>query len=250
MNSPEWPPVTLVTATYNAANHLPNLLASIHAQGYPNLEWIVVDGGSVDGTLDLLRENADVVTQWISEPDQGIYDAWNKGLKLARGEWIGFLGADDVLMPDAIEAMVRIIDSLSEPPDFTCGRVMMTRVRIERETIGLPWDWSMFRRYMCVAHTGALHRAAYFERYGTFDTSFRISGDYELLLRAGPSLRVGYIDQVLVHSELGGVSNRNALVFKENLRAKLRHHACGIWEGTAFMLGAWFMWALRRKLAR
>lgn len=244
------PFISIITSTLNAAKQLPRLAASIHAQQSAHLEWIVIDGGSTDGTLDLLRSNALGVTRWISEPDRGIYDAWNKGLALARGEWIAFLGADDELVSGAIEAMLQAIASTPAFPDFICGRVEMAASGSSVTTIGRPWAWSIFRRYMCVAHTGALHHASYFERFGTFDSGFKISGDYELLLRAGAELKTSYIGQVLVRSELGGVSNCNPAVFTENFRAKRRHKACGWLEGRAFMAGAWFMWALRRRLGR
>lgn len=247
---PGKPLVSIITATYNAAGYLPNLARSIRGQTYGNVEWIVVDGSSKDGTLDILRQNEDVVDYWISEPDRGIYDAWNKGLRLARGEWVCFLGADDQLLPDAIESMVNCVLFSQRSLEFVSGRVKLFQDGKGGRTIGRPWNWSEFRRYMCVAHTGSMHRATYFRQYGEFDASYRISGDYEILLRAGRHLRAGFVDQVLAHAALGGVSNRENTVFRENLRAKLRHGACGPLTGIVFMAWAQFKWTMRGLLGK
>lgn len=244
------PLVTLITATYNAAGHLPDLVGSIREQTYGNIEWIVVDGASKDGTFDIFQENEDVIDHWVSEPDQGIYDAWNKGLQLARGEWVCFLGADDRLLPSAIESMVNCALSSLRPLEFISGRVQLFQDGKASRTIGRPWNWSEFRRYMCVAHTGAMHRATYFRQYGEFDASYRISGDYEILLRAGRHLRAGFVDQVLAHAVLGGVSNREKAVFRENLRAKLQHGACAPMTGIVFMVWAQFKWTMRGFLGK
>ena len=91
------PLVTIITATYNAASSLQATISSIRQQSYVNIEWIIVDGGSSDDTVRILQQNDDVIQFWTSEPDNGIYDAWNKGIARARGEWIGFLGAGLIL---------------------------------------------------------------------------------------------------------------------------------------------------------
>lgn len=246
----EKPLVTIITSTYNAAAHLPSVIRSIREQTYDNIEWIVVDGASTDGTLDIIRQNEDVVDRWISEPDKGIYDAWNKGLGLAKGEWVCFLGADDRLSPDAIAAMLSCASAAEEPLDFISGRVALFRDRKQTRTIGRPWVWSDFRRYMCVAHTGAMHRASYFQRYGGFDTSYRISGDYEILLRAGRDLRAGFVDSVVAYALLGGISNREKKVFRENLKAKLCHGASTPLVAGLFMVWARVKWTLRNFLGR
>ena len=84
------PLITIITATYNAAQYLPRTIKSIREQTYENIEWIIIDGNSTDETIELIQQNEDVIDYWMSEPDAGIYDAWNKGISLARGEWIAF----------------------------------------------------------------------------------------------------------------------------------------------------------------
>lgn len=247
---PNKPLIAIITATYNAAEYLPSLARSIREQTYNNVEWIVVDGASKDGTLEVIRQNEDVIDRWISEPDRGIYDAWNKGLGLASGEWICFLGADDRLLPDAIESMVNCALGAPQSLEFVSGRVQLFQDGKAGRTIGRAWNWPEFRQYMCVAHTGAMHRVSYFKQYGEFDTSYRISGDYEILLRAGSNLRAGFVDKILTHAVLGGVSNRDKTVFRENLSAKLLHGACTPLGGFMFMVWAQFKWILRRFLGK
>ena len=107
-NSADRPLVTVVTAVFNGQPNLAGCLESILRQDYPNIEHIVVDGGSSDGTVDVLRQYDDRIAYWQSEPDKGVYDAWNKALAEAHGEWICFLGVDDELLPRAVSAYMAL----------------------------------------------------------------------------------------------------------------------------------------------
>lgn len=243
---PGKPLVSIITSTYNAAEHLPYVIKSIREQTYDNVEWIVVDGASQDRTLDILGQNEDVIDYWASEPDNGIYDAWNKGLRLAQGEWICFLGADDRIVSDAIEVMVEVGASSPIPLDFVCGKVELYRGPSLIRTIGKPWSWRRFKKYMCVAHTGAMHSATYFDRHGVFDDSFRISGDYEVLLRAGAQLKAAFVPKVVARMQVGGESNRSSAVFQEALRARLMHAVTTPWAGRVDAVWAECKWNIRR----
>lgn len=240
------PLITIITATYNAAEHLPAAIKAIRAQTYANFEWILIDGNSVDGTQDHFRNHEDVIAYWLSEPDRGIYDAWNKGLRLARGEWVCFLGADDQLMPDGLALLVALAQQSLAPFDFICGRVAFYRGDVLVRTIGRPWDWHRFKAFMSVAHTGALHHRSYFNHYGEFDSSFKISGDYELLLRSGPNLKAGFVDKVVARMQVGGQSNENATVFQEALRARLMHGLTTPLAGRLDAIWAEAKWRIRR----
>lgn len=185
---PDKPLVTVVTSTYNAARHLPAAAKSIREQTYGNLEWIVVDGMSTDGTVEILREYEDVIDHWISEPDEGIYDAWNKGLGLARGQWVCFLGADDFLWSnDAMERAAQVLAAAIPPFRVVYGKVMMVAPTGESiHAVGEPWTPGVkkrFRQLMSIPHPGTFHHISLFEDKGDFDPAYRISGDYELLLR-------------------------------------------------------------------
>jgi glycosyltransferase involved in cell wall biosynthesis len=242
------PLVSIITSTFNAVTHLPAAIESIQSQNYQNFEWIIIDACSNDGTVDLIKQHEDVIDYWISEPDKGIYEAWNKGLAVAQGEWVCFLGADDSLMPNAISDMLAYQKQSAEQFDFICGRVEMYDGNKLLRTIGRPWDWIIFKQYMCVAHTGALHRRSYFERYGEFDTTFRISGDYELLLRSGETLKAGFISKVIARMQIGGQSNGNAVVFEEVLRVRLLHGLTTPFWGKLHAKWSEVKWHLRRYL--
>lgn len=242
------PLVSIITATFNAAEHLPVAIKSIQAQSYDNFEWIIVDGGSTDGTMELIQQHDAAIDYWISEPDKGIYDAWNKGLRAARGEWVCFLGADDLIMPDAISSMLAFEALSLDRMDFICGRVDMYDGDKLLRTIGRPWEWTRFKQYMCVAHTAALHHISYFKRYGEFDPSFRISGDYEMLLRSGPELKAGFVNSVVARMQIGGQSNGNVVVFKDALRARLMHNLTTPALGYVHAKWSRIKWHIRRLI--
>ena len=200
------PLVTIITATFNAEATLLACLKSVKAQDYPRIQHLVIDGASKDGTVAILREHAGESVAWISEPDRGVYDAWNKGLARAEGEWIAFLGADDVLLLDAVSAYMRLAKEHPEA-EYLSSYVGWISPGGKPRRIGGPWVWSRFRRYMCTAHVASMHRRSLFERIGTYDDKLRIVADYELLLRAGPSLKTAFLPQVTVQMQGGGNSD-------------------------------------------
>jgi glycosyltransferase involved in cell wall biosynthesis len=216
------PLISIVTSSFNDYSLLKKTFANIAAQTYPNIQYIVVDGGSSDGTVELLESSASVVDVWISEPDQGIYDAWNKAILLSKGDYIAFLGAGDTYLPEGLEALVNLA-VMNKNAEFIYGNVSVEGEKQRSRIIGRPWSWHLFRRYMCTTHVGALHSKKLFERYGLFDISYQIAGDYELLLRPAEKLIAAYINQAVVVMLAGGISQRNFKVLYEVKRAKLQH---------------------------
>ena len=184
------PIVSIVIASLNAIKTLPNCLNSILDQTYDSLEVIVVDGASIDGTIQFMEGVDDHRLTWLSEPDDGVAAAWNKGTKLARGRWICFLGADDVFLRTT--ALEQITKKLSSVPNdvvlvysgllYLCGNQVIGRK-------GSRWrdPWSFWSRWLSVRlpvpHPGAFHRKNLFAEYGGFDESFRIAMDTEFLIR-------------------------------------------------------------------
>lgn len=176
-----------MVAAYNGAATLQQCINSVALQTYQHKELIIIDGGSADGTVELLKSNQQKITYWSSGPDQGIYHAWNKALPRARGEWISFLGADDHLWDEHV--LTRMAEGLAKlPPEIRVayGQIMLLNGAGERlYAIGEPWERlkHRFHKSMCIPHPGTMHRRSLFEEHGGFDESFRIAGDYELLLR-------------------------------------------------------------------
>jgi glycosyltransferase involved in cell wall biosynthesis len=181
------PLISIIIATYNSKATLQQCIDSVAQQTYPHKELIIIDGGSTDGAVELLKANSHKISYWSSEPDRGIYHAWNKGLARAGGEWICFLGADDHFWNEHV--LTRMAGELAElPPDIRVayGQIMLLNVSGERlYAVGEPWERlkQRFLKSMCVPHPGMMHRRSLFEKHGGFDESFRIAGDYELLLR-------------------------------------------------------------------
>lgn len=215
------PLVTVIIAVFNGEKYIADAINSVANQTYTNIELIVIDGGSKDSTIDILRTHAEHIVYWVSEPDSGIYDAWNKGLAVANGEWIAFLGSDDLYYPTAIKDYVEYIAlHKSEDLDFVSSRIELVSSDLQpTKVVGERWTWDIFRKNMSVAHPGALHSRKFFSKYGVFDSRYRMAGDYEVLLRAREGLAAGFLDKITVMMRVGGASTDLA-VFKENYRAK------------------------------
>lgn len=209
------PRVTVITATFNDAHNLAVTVKSIREQSYKNIEWIVIDGGSKDHTVEMLRKNEDVISYWVSEPDSGIYDAWNKGVLLAKGEWISFLGAGDVYHHEAVEAYMKAIHATIHAVDFVSSRVrLVDSSDVELKVLGASFDWDVYNKYMCVAHVGAFHHKRLFEKYGLFDTTYSSAGDYEFLMRCGAGINALFLPDVTVNMLSGGISNGRKGVYE------------------------------------
>jgi glycosyltransferase involved in cell wall biosynthesis len=214
------PLFTVVTVVYNAVNTIDRAAESVWRQTERNFEYIVVDGGSSDGTVAKIQARSDQINYWISEPDSGIYNAWNKALARARGQWISFLGADDQYAPDALQQYAHAIDA-NPWAEFVSSRVQLMQGERPTRIIGKPWTWKSFARYMTVAHVGAQHKRSLFDEAGNFDEDYKICGDYEFLLRFRSRLRALFINRVTAFMDSGGISASNAhLAFLETERAK------------------------------
>jgi glycosyltransferase involved in cell wall biosynthesis len=219
MNS--FPLVSIVTSVYNSVDTIEETILSVKNLNYKNIQYLIIDGGSTDGTLNIIENHLDFIDVFISEKDNGIYDAWNKGVINSKGEWILFLGADDKLKFDSIDKLLLpvIKSTIDSKYDYISGRSEIIHNNKLLKVTGEAWVWDKFRRYMCTAQCAALHNKELYSEIGLYDVSFKISGDYELLLRKKSGLRAAYVDEVVVEFKTGGVSNRNYSVLFETYRA-------------------------------
>ena len=218
--------VTIIIATFNVGDTLQRCIDSILSQSYRNWTLIVIDGGSTDNTVDIIQKNTHIISHWESEPDNGIYHAWNKAIRHARGDWITFLGADDAFSdPGALTAMVEASDG----SDLVFGRIaLLDKDRRRRRVIGAPWEWKRLKCYQMLAHPGALHRRGLFDELGYFDERYRIAGDYDFLLRVGPGARTTFVDRVIVDFSDSGVSRKQIVrTLKETRSIQRAHPAIG-----------------------
>jgi glycosyltransferase involved in cell wall biosynthesis len=213
------PLVSIVTAVFNGQQHLAKCLDSVLYQDYPNIEHLVTDGGSTDGTLDVLRDYDDQIAYWKSEPDNGVYDAWNKSLIEARGEWICFLGSDDEFLPGAISAYMALAETHPEA-EYLSSRERWVHPSGYERIRGGPWTWKKFSQWNCIAHVGSMHRRTLYDRFGIYDTSFGTASDYEFLLRSRGSLKTAFMPNITVMMRAGGMTDaRGALA--DATRAKI-----------------------------
>lgn len=226
-----FPLISIIVAVYNGANTLQKCIDSVAQQTYANRELIIIDGGSKDVTVELLKENQEAIDYWISESDRGIYNAWNKGLTQARGDWICFLGADDYFWDaQVLENMVETLQKLPPEIRVAYGQVMLVDSnRDSLHAIGEPWDGikSRFKQIMSIPHPGVMHRSGVFQQHGQFDETFRIAADYELLLREFKKNDACFIPGlVTVGMMQGGISSdpANSLLAMQEIRRAQRMH--------------------------
>ncbi|MBN2310388.1 MAG: glycosyltransferase [Candidatus Hydrogenedentes bacterium] len=236
VDTPEEPLVSVITIVLNGAAYLEQTIQSVLGQTYKNIEYIIVDGGSEDGTLDIVRRYEEHLAYWISEPDGGLFYAMNKGMGLATGSVIGMVNSDDWYAPDAVEAAVRAIDG----HDVVCGNIC--RVYTNFEVVVRPRFDRRRRRCFC-PHPAVFVRAEVY-RSKLFDTRYAVAGDIEffldLYLRLGVQFRC--IDQVLTCMRAGGWSGQHRLRgYKELLGIRARF---GDWRGVAQIV-----WKLSKFLA-
>ena len=246
--------ISLITACYNSAKTIKTAIDSVLSQKGVEIEYIVVDGGSKDGTVDLLKSYEPKFNgwmRWISEPDKGMYDAINKGIKMATGDVVGILNADDVLASD--DTLAHIVsafntDSYPLAPDSSRIDAVYADIRFVKEGESVEavrkaetvrycsakrWRPWMFRFAAMVPHPSFYVRRECFERLGGYSLDYRICADFELELRYLylAKLRAAYLPECVVVMRMGGMSTAgwrsNVLINREDLRA-LRAH--GIWS--------------------
>lgn len=202
-----YPKLTIITASYNGAKTLEKSINSVLNQNYPNLEYIIIDGGSTDGTVDVIKRYERHLSYWVSEPDKGIADAWNKGLCKATGEIISMVNTDDWYEPDSFK---RIAEIFQQEPfvDIIHGNVRYwnngKRLWIRKPHLQQEFFW----KFMPYLFPSCFIRRPLYEKYGLFDSAYKLTMDYELLLRFFlRGVHFMYLDETIANFQLGGVSD-------------------------------------------
>jgi glycosyltransferase involved in cell wall biosynthesis len=223
------PTVSVIIAVLNRASTLQRCLDSVSRQTHRPLELIVFDGGSSDGSREILETNSAKITHWQSAPDRGIPHAWNMALERATGEWICFLGADDQFASST--TIARLVGAAHDPTiNYVSGQAALIDDAGQiRRIIGTRWNWERMKRYQHIAHPGSIHRRDLFERFGNFDERYPIAFDYEFLLRAGRSVGAEFVKELITLMGKAGQSNTQAWrAFRENRRIHTLHPEIGI----------------------
>jgi len=206
--------VSIVTAVYNSKHYIEGCIKIVLRQNLPHLEYIVIDGGSTDGTLDIIKRYDADISKWTSGPDGGIYDALNKGIRLATGHVIGVLHADDMYAHDGV--LAKVVSGMTAHNVDSCYGDLLYVDKNDTEKIirywkSRPYEKGMFGRGWMPPHPTFFVRKEIYERYGSFNTDFRIASDYELMLRFLEKEKIStwYIPEVLIKMRTGGASNRS-----------------------------------------
>jgi glycosyltransferase len=221
--------VSIITAALNNRDTIEDSIRSVLSQKYENVEYIVVDGGSTVGTVEIIQKYKDKITKWVSESDKGIYHALNKGLKMSTGDVIGFLHADDIYAHNMVIDLVvsRIVNCNTE----SCYGDLLYVHKKNPDKIIRYWKScyyteGLFQRGWMPPHPTFFVRRNIYERHGYFNTNFKIAADYELMLRFLEINKISthYIPEVLVKMRTGGKSNRSLknLIIKSSEDYKAR----------------------------
>lgn len=241
--SPEQPTISVVTVVFNGKAELLQTLRSVQEQTYPNVEYIVIDGGSTDGTLDALKDHSQDIDFWISERDNGIYDAFNKGSRSLTGEWTIFLGAGDVLRSkDVLSEIAHAAATVPPGTEILYGQVAIVTtdgrlVEIENEA----WSESKGKwsggRPMIPHHQGVFHHRTLFMGDAPFDTSYRICADSKLVIQSILKHEPQFARVVVTSSPLGGISTQPKYALlraKEVLRVNREVAYRNVWNERFF----------------
>ena len=246
------PLITIITACFNSAATIRGTIESVLNQTYNNIEYIIVDGKSTDSTVEIIKrfeqmfKEKRISFKHVSEKDCGIYDAWNKGIKMANGDWICFLGSDDKLCMNAMKSYEKVIVN-NKNLEYISSKVKLVKNNKIIKILSGKWKWKIFKRYMNVAHVGSLHSMTYFKKYGLYNTDFNIAGDYELLLRSKENLKYYFLNEVTAEMDAGGISNNQ--VYKALLETK--YAKINTADSNKYIANIYFYWALlKAKLKR
>jgi len=209
--------VSIITVCFNSAKTIEQTIKSVLSQTYNNIEYIIIDGCSTDGTLDIIKKYKDDISYWVSEPDNGIYDAMNKGLAKATGDVIGIINSDDWYDAETVANVVETF--LTSDCDFVHGDIIRVyedtnlQVRCKPSSISKRWHKTAFY------HPTWFIRKKIYEEYGFFRTEFLICGDYELLLRLYKNnVKMCYVENNLAYYRMDGFSNKQTFIGYQEIR--------------------------------
>lgn len=226
--------ISIITVTHNSAKFINDCLKSVKTQNYNNIEHIVIDGNSTDETLPLLYSKRDQIKELISEPDKGVYDAMNKGIKIATGEVIGFLNSDDFYVNNKIISKVASVFNNNSSIDACYADLVYTQ-QMDTSKIIRYWKSNKFivgsfSKGWRPPHPTFFVRSSVYKRFGQFDLDYSISADYELMMRFFEKYKIDvcYIPELWVKMRIGGLSNKNLKnILKQNqedLNALKKHN--------------------------
>jgi glycosyltransferase involved in cell wall biosynthesis len=213
--------VSIITVSYNSSKTIEKTIKSVLNQTYDNIEYIIIDGNSSDGTKDIIKmyeSKFEGRMKWISEEDNGIYDAMNKGINMASGKWVGIINSDDWYHYDAITNVVNC-DNNSSDPDVIFGNLKFIYNFGEKDyyvNIDQPKNLSILENGKTIHHPSVFIKKKIYDKFGVYNTDYKLAADYELLLRFYlNNLNFKYCNANIAYFRAGGASNNALALIKE-----------------------------------
>jgi glycosyltransferase involved in cell wall biosynthesis len=206
--------ISIITVTFNSARTIEQTIKSVIGQTYKNIEYIIVDGGSTDSTLSIIDRYRNYLSKFVSEKDNGIYDALNKGIRMATGDVIGILHSDDFYIDDHV--IEKVVSSFSKnASDAVYADLYYVGVentdKIVRKWHSGNYSHGMFVNGWMPPHPTFFVKREIYTKYGSFDLQFKSAADYELMLRLihKNKIKLGYLNEFIVKMRVGGKSNQS-----------------------------------------
>lgn len=211
------PKISIITITYNSAKTVERTIKSVVSQGYPNLEYLIIDGVSKDETLEIVDKYKESIAVISSEPDKGISDAFNKGISKATGEIIGIINSDDILLPGALQA---IADNYDPSVGVYRGNTVVWNPETDQKFRAVPtMDFSMYKLNPIVCHQSTFVTKTAYEKYGAYKVDYKFMMDADLLIRLYRNkVSMKYVNSDLAVSTAGGVTDTSS--YKKKLPEK------------------------------
>lgn len=244
------PLFSIITVTFNAEKLLERTMSSVFRQSYPDIEYIIIDGASQDGTLDIIKRHAGQLAYWVSEPDKGLYDAMNKGLRQASGDYVLFLNAGDTLQRSDTIAGIAEVAQKKQLPDILYGETDLVDREgrfIAHRRLKAPerLNWKSFRMGMLVCHQAFIVKR---ELAPLYDLTYRLSGDFEWCIRCMKTAgRIMNTHLRLVNYLYEGLTTRNRKAsLKERYRIMVKYYGwlsvtfLHVWFAIRFYWAKWF----------
>ncbi len=226
------PLISIITVVFNGEKYLEQTIQSVINQTYDNVEYIIIDGGSTDGTLDIIKKYEDQIDYWVSEPDKGIYDAMNKGISLAVGEWLNFMNTGDLFIDDkTIDEVIKGFLSKNQKKIILSGFVKIVDENYEWLGYRHPYqklsECNMLSSN-CIAHQAAFISISVFKSVGYFSTLYKIQGDYDYWLKCKKlNIKFEHIKKDIAYFLNDGISSSDANIIKSIREKNLSLHHNG-----------------------
>jgi glycosyltransferase involved in cell wall biosynthesis len=200
------PFLSIITITYNSEKFLEQTIKSVINQGISDIEYIIIDGGSTDGTIDIINKYSNFISYWISEKDNGIYDAINKGIRASNGKYIGIINSDD-WYEDGVFAKIEQIFNKSQI-DIICG---ILRLWDDNIIMGVQGNTESFLKYGMISHPTCFVKREVYDSVGLFDINFKIAGDYDFMMRCfNYNCNFFFSETVIANFRMSGISNSDS----------------------------------------